>query len=176
MSRDELRFEPLSLHAPGLVRSLLERSYQELLDLCPEFAASELPRWAEYDREAFANPDTVGACVFLTGIGETVIGFGSWEPVPERKLGFVGHNCILPPHRNKGYGAGQLGEIVRRMKARGIRVIKVTTGEHPFFEPARRMYKSFGFIETGRRTGGPIPGSRLVDYELHRATRDEAES
>jgi GNAT superfamily N-acetyltransferase len=145
---------------------MLVRCYQELLDAAPEFAASEKPGWYDYDREAFARPDTVGACAFVTLVGETVVGFGSWEPVLVRKLGFVGHNCILPECQGQGCGARQLEEIVRRMQAQGIRSIRVTTSEHPFFEPARRMYRSFGFAETGRRTGGPLAGQRLVDYEL----------
>jgi hypothetical protein len=30
------------------------------------------------------------------------------------------------------------------------------------------MYKSSGFKEVGRRSGGPIPGCGFVDYELPR--------
>jgi len=86
--------------------------------------------------------------------------------VPDKGLGFVGHNCILPPHRRQGYGAKQLGEIVRRMRTQSLRTVKVTTGDHPFFVPARSMYESFGFREVGRRSGGQIPGYGLVDYEL----------
>jgi len=162
----ELSFTPLSGHEPGIVFALLQQSYRELVDASPEFAASEAPRWAEFDREAFSCPDTIGACIFVTCLGQTPIGFGSWEPVPDQGLGFVGHNCILPRHRRQGYGSEQLGETVRRIRAHGLRTIKVTTGDHPFFTPARSMYESFGFREAGRRSGGPIPGHGLVDYEL----------
>jgi len=102
----------------------------------------------------------------VTCLGRIPVGFGSWEPVPDKGLGFVGHNCILPPHRRQGYGAKQLGEIVRRMRTQSLRTVKVTTGDHPFFVPARSMYESFGFREVGRRSGGQIPGYGLVDYEL----------
>jgi len=164
----ELSFTPLSGHEPGIILRLLAQSYQELVDASPEFAASEAPRWAEYDDEAFSHPDTVGACIFVTCLGRFPIGFGSWEPVPDKGSGFVGHNCILPGHRRHGYGARQLGEIVRRMRAQGLRTIKVTTGDHPFFVPARSMYESSGFREVGSRSGGPIPGYWLADYELPR--------
>jgi len=163
---EALSYTPLSDHEPGIILRLLVQSYQELVDASPEFAASETPRWAEYDHEAFSHPHTVGACVFVTCLGRIPVGFGSWEPVPERGSGFVGHNCILPEDRRQGYGARQLGEIVRRMRAQGIGTIKVTTGDHPFFVPARSMYESAGFREVGRRSGGSIPGYGLVDYEL----------
>jgi GNAT superfamily N-acetyltransferase len=163
---DVLRFTPLLGHEPGIILGLLAQSYRELVDSSPEFAASETPRWAEYEREAFSHPDTVGACIFVTCLGQIPIGFGSWEPVPNRGLGFVGHNCILPGHRRQGYGTRQLREIVHRVKARGLRTIKVTTSDHPFFTPARSMYGSFGFREVGHRSGGSIPGYGLVDYEL----------
>jgi GNAT superfamily N-acetyltransferase len=162
----ELSFTSLSSHRPGTILWLLEQSYQGLVDSAPEFAASETPRWAEYDREAFSHPNTVGACIFVTCLGQTPIGFGSWEPVRDRGLGFVGHNCIRPGCRRQGHGTKQLGEAVRRMRTQGLRTIKVTTGDHPFFTPARSMYGSFGFREVGHRSGGSIPGYGLVDYEL----------
>ena len=164
----ELRFRPLAGHEPGVILTLLEQSYAVLMDSLPGFTASERPRWAEYDREAFSHPDTVGACIFVTCLGGIPIGFGSWEPVRDKGFGFVGHNCIQPEHRRQGYGARQLGEIIRWMRAQGLGSIRVTTGDHPFFVPARSMYKSSGFKEVGRRSGGPIPGCGFVDYELPR--------
>jgi len=159
-----LNFTPLKTHRPGTLNALLERSYLELTDAFPERWAQEKDRWLEFDGQAFANPATVGACVFVTCLDDHPIGFGSFEP--DGKAGLVGHNCILPEFRLRGFGSRQLAEVVRRMKARGINHVKVTSHEHPFFLAARQMYLSFGFVETGRRDGGPDPDYKLIDYVL----------
>ncbi|MEO0085106.1 MAG: GNAT family N-acetyltransferase [candidate division WOR-3 bacterium] len=161
-----LSYTPLTVHKPGIILSLLEQSYQELLETDPEHWTAERTSWQEFDRAAFAQPKTIGACMFVTCLDRQAIGFASFEPSQDPQAGFVGHNCIVPQFRRRGFGARQLAEVVRRMQARGIKVVKATTGEHPFFLAARQMYLSFGFVEVGRRPGGPDPGYRLVDFEL----------
>jgi len=159
-----LNFTPLKTHKPGTLCALLERSYLELTDAFPERWAQEKERWQQFDESAFAAPATIGACVFVTCLEDQPIGFGSFEP--NGRDGLVGHNCILPEFRLRGFGSRQLAEVVRRMKARGVNHIRVTSHEHPFFLAARQMYLSFGFAETGRRDGGPDPDYKLIDYEL----------
>jgi GNAT superfamily N-acetyltransferase len=166
-----LNFTPLKDHKPGTLLTLLERSYLELTDAFPERWTQEKERWLEFDTEAFNCPATIAACVFVTCLEDHPIGFGSFQPLDTGKEGLVGHNCILPEFRLRGFGSRQLAEVVRRMKARGVQRITVTSHEHPFFLAAREMYVSFGFVETGRRSGGPDPDYKLIDYEL--ATREE---
>ncbi|MBN2537798.1 GNAT family N-acetyltransferase [candidate division WOR-3 bacterium] len=161
-----LNFTPLQAHQPGILHSLLSRSYQELVEMFPEGWTGEVERMREFDREAFGSPDKVGRCVFVTCVGGEPIGLGSYEPCADGSAASVGHNCILPEFRRRGYGRRQLEEIVRRLREHRVERIAATTSEHPFFLPAREMYLSFGFAETGRRDGGPDPGFRLVDYEL----------
>lgn len=161
-----LSYTPLTAHKPGIILTLLEQSYQELLETDPEHWAGERDSWQEFDQAAFARPDTVGACIFVTCLDRQAIGFASFEPSDDHQSGFIGHNCIVPQFRRRGYGARQLAELVRRMQSRGIRVVRATTCEHPFFLAARQMYLSLGFVEIGRRQGGPDPGYRLVDFEL----------
>ena len=144
---------------------MLTQSYRELLDSDPEHWQPQAVSWAEFDKAVFAEPDTVGACVFVTCLGDEPIGFGSFEP-KDAVSGWVGHNCILPAHGGRGFGKLQLAEIVRRMHGRGISEISVTTCGHPFFEPALRMYRSSGFVEIGRRHGGPDPNHLLIDLCL----------
>ena len=169
----QLRFEALGRFRPGIINDLLRRSYQELLNSTPDCWQPEAARWAEFDREAFANPGTVGACVFVTSLGDQPVGFGSFEP-RDAQSGWVGHNCIVPEHRRQGLGRRQLDEILRRMTRRGIREVRVTTCAHQFFLPARRMYESRGFTEVGRRPGRPDPADKLVDYLL-RVTAEKTE-
>jgi GNAT superfamily N-acetyltransferase len=161
-----LNFTPLQAHQPGILHSLLSRSYQELVDAFPDGWSGELDRMREFDKEAFDCPDTVGQCVFVTCLGSVPVGLGSYAPGDDPAHARVGHHCILPEYRRRGFGKRQLDEIVRRLQSRGVERITATTSEHPFFLPAREMYQEFGFVESGRRDGGPDPGYRLVDYEL----------
>jgi GNAT superfamily N-acetyltransferase len=165
----QLRFDALDRFRPGVISDLLVRSYQELLDSNPEYWRFESERWREFDREAFANPGTVGACAFITCVGEQMVGLGSFEP-RDANSGWIGHNCIVPEHRCQGLGRAQLDHIIRLMTNRGIREIRVTTGTQPFFAPARRMYESRGFTEVGRRPGRPDPSCPLVDFRLSQHT------
>ncbi|UCG42580.1 MAG: GNAT family N-acetyltransferase [candidate division WOR-3 bacterium] len=161
-----LTFTPLAGAAPGTLLSLLTESHQDLTDTYAERWSGEAENWAAFDTDAFQRPDSAGKCVFVTRLGADIIGFGSYDPRGLPETGKVGHNCILPAHRQKGYGSRQLEEIVRRLKTLGARKVMATTSEHPFYLPAREMYMSMGFTETGRSEGGPDPDFRLVHYEL----------
>ena len=48
-------------------------------------------------------------------------------------------------HRGKGVGSFVLQHILRVAKERGYRRVSLETGSMPFFEPARRLYRSHGF-------------------------------
>ncbi len=42
----------------------------------------------------------------------------------------------------------------------------MTTGDHPFFRPAQRMYQACGFQEVGRGCRDPRTTLPMIDYEL----------
>jgi len=164
-----LRFDPVERYPPGILFDLLRRSYDALVTSDPAHWLAEVARWQAFDRDVFAHLDSIGACVFLScadwSDGGGAIGFGSYRPRADGS-GEVGHHCIVPECRGQGYGARQLAEIVRRLRARGATSVFVTTSEHPFFAPARRLYINAGFVEIGRRAGGPDPRYGLIDYRL----------
>lgn len=166
-----LLFSPLADFAPGTLRQLLSESYASLVESDPEHWLAEQKSWREYDAEASGNPQTVGACVFITTDAGEPVGFASWDPRQAPETGIIGHNCVVPDRQGQGIGTSQVREVLRRLRVSGIRSAVVTTGEHPFFLPARRMYLRCGFRETRRYAGGPDPRWRLVDYalDLHRA-------
>lgn len=149
---------------PGAIAALLRASYVELLktDLRWEWEAAN---WDEYDREVFAHPKTVGACIFLTRLDERIVGFGSWDPRPEPAYAIIGHNCILPEFRGKGLGGQQIQEILRRFRALGIKTAKVSTHDHPLFVPAQHMYIACGFREMRRIPWERNPEQNLIEYE-----------
>lgn len=114
-----LRFTPPHAQPPGTILSLLRRSYAALVEAEPGCWGRIAPKWAEFDREICAHPDTIGSCVFLSWADAELLGFGSYDPRPKPSFGIVGHNCILPAFRGWGYGAAQIHEILRRFREMG---------------------------------------------------------
>ena len=153
----ELIFEPITRHAPGVLAQLLARSYAELIETDAEFWGRVPDDWERGDREAFESPDTVGACVFITTFAGETVGFGSFDPRQAPATGAVGHHCILPAFRGRGFGKRQVEEILRRLVERSASKAVATTSAHPFFLPARRTYEACGFVEIARTAGGPDP-------------------
>lgn len=160
-----LNFKKLSASKKGLIYSLLNRSYADLMREIPELLPKWQEDWKQYDEEVNKFPKTVGDSGFTSTYNEKVIGFGSYDPRQRPELGIVGHNCILPEFRGKGFGKAQVLEIIRIFKELGVKKVKVTTGEHPFFNPAQKMYTSCGFIET-RRFHNQDLGFREIEYIL----------
>lgn len=149
-----------------MLSSMLKRSYTDLVGSDQEHWGSELQKWEEFDREVFQHPDTVGRCVFLSWADGQLVGFASYDPRQRPEIGIVGHNCILPEFCGQGFGRQQIQEIIRRLRAMGIRKACASTGEHAFFTPARRMYVACGFRETCRRLRNGDPSISVVDYEI----------
>jgi ribosomal protein S18 acetylase RimI-like enzyme len=158
-----LIFEPISRFAPGDLAEIVARSYAALVESSPEVWGREREKWEDFDRRAFASPDTVGRCVFVSRFGPEPVGLGSYDPRPGPVYGEIGQNCVLPEFRGRGFGSRQVREILGRFETLGIRTARVTTSGHPFFEPARRMYEGLGFREIRRFAGGPDPGYPLIE-------------
>lgn len=51
--------------------------------------------------------------------------------------------------RGKGAGRALLAHIVAEARSRGYRRLSLETGPHPAFQPAQRLYRSFGFQACG---------------------------
>ncbi len=144
-------FTPFAYYEPGLIWRILAVSYASLLQELPKDRVTELlADWQGYDTAVFEEPDTIGGSGFVTSLKGHVIGFASWNPTRWPSLGILGHNCVLPEYRRKGYGQLQIGEILRRFTRAGYARARVQTDEHPFFAAARTMYESCGFAEVAR--------------------------
>lgn len=162
-----LRFAPLPHdQEPGLIASMLKRSYADFLESDPEHWEPEVPDWEQFDREVFDHPDTVGSCVFLSWSGDQLVGFGSYDPRQAPVSGFVGHNCILPEFRGRGFGKQQMREILRRFRAKGIRTAKTCTLGGKKHIPANRMYLACGFQETNRQPWNRDASQTIIEYEM----------
>lgn len=164
--RTGLTFAPISLFSPGALANLLHRSYAALVEECPSRWVCETEKWEDFDRQTFAHPDTIGKCVFVSHLRDEPVGLASYDPRQAPRYGLIGQNCILPEFRGRGFGMLQIQEVLRRFGERGIRTARVTTSEHPFFLPARKMYESVGFKEIRRVAGGPDPDYGLIEMEM----------
>ena len=51
--------------------------------------------------------------------------------------------------RRRGAGRALLAHLVEAARARGLQRLSLETGTQASFEPARRLYASVGFVETG---------------------------
>jgi len=155
-----LVFRPAAQSEPGLVYSILASCYAGLLDSAFE------NRLREFDRDVCTNPRTVGACTIISSVDSDIVGLVSYDPRQGPLVGVIGHNGILPPYRQRGYGTQQIVEVLRIFRTRGYDRARVSTSEHPFFQPARRMYEACGFQEY-RRTEPRDQGQyHIVHYEM----------
>jgi GNAT superfamily N-acetyltransferase len=161
-----IAFVPFLGYRQGSIAELLVESYAELLrELSPTRAEGLRSEWEQYDAGVYRLPDSVGACGFFTRLEDEVIGFGSWDPRGWPEVGEIGHNCVLPSHRGRGYGQRQIEEILRRFRSGRFRRARVRTDGHPFFGPARRIYEKCEFKEIGREPGTLVEGYETIVYE-----------
>jgi ribosomal protein S18 acetylase RimI-like enzyme len=162
----ELTFAPISQFSPGALADLLHKSYAGLVEKWPGRWDREAGKWDDFDRQAFAHPDTIGKCVFVSRLGNEPVGLASYDPRGGPRYGLIGQNCILPEYQGRGFGKQQILEILSRLKARRIEAARVMTSEHPFFLPARKMYRALGFEEVRRFAGGPDADYGLIELEM----------
>ncbi len=160
----EPAFTPITGEKQGTIACILQRSYAELLATEP-FWQSECAGWDQYDKDVFTYPLTIGASLFLTRVDGHIIGFASWDRRRQPECGIIGHNCILPEFRGRGFGRLQIAEVLRQFQVLGIRRATVTTNDHPYFMPAQRMYAACGFREIRRRPWENNPTMMLIEYE-----------
>jgi GNAT superfamily N-acetyltransferase len=160
-------------HLPdGALANMLAECYAPLLRELPEQSALDLRRgWREFDGDVRQMPDTVGRCGFTTFVDGQLVGFGSWDPRGGPEVARVGHNCVRPGYRRLGYGQRQIEQVLANFRARGFASAEARTGEHSFFEPARRMYERCGFRLVRREPGAPGPTLGAVVYRLSLTSR-----
>ena len=152
-------------HKRGTFAALLKQSYAKLIKSNPKLWEPEKEKWEQYDRDVFGQPQTVGACIFLTWLDGQLVGFGSWDPRQRPRFGIIGHNCILPEFRGRRLGKLQIHEILRRFREMAIETAKASTNDNPFFVPAQRMYLACGFREVRRIPWDRDPNRSIIEYE-----------
>ena len=157
-----IEFKRVDQFEKGLIYKLLSESYRSLLDLKPDYRCEFEANWERTDGDLFDASSLSGRAAIST-LGREPIGFVSWYE-ERAKVGSIGHNCIVPTHRRKGYGRAQI-RMAREELSCQVSRIKVTTANHPFFLPARKTYLSCGFTEVGRSQTEAYSGLELIHFE-----------
>jgi GNAT superfamily N-acetyltransferase len=155
-----LTFRPATEYEPGIVYSILADCYAEILDTALR------DKLTQFDRDVFDHPDTVGACALISSLQDEIVGLVSYDPRQGPELGIIGHNGVRPPYRKRGHGAQQILEVLRLLTTRRFARARVSTSEHPFFAPARRMYETCGFHECDRTLSHDHRPHGIVHYEM----------
>jgi RimJ/RimL family protein N-acetyltransferase len=155
----ELTFRSAVEYEPGTVYAILAECYAGILDAALQDSLKRL------DRAILAAPDTVGACALVSSVNDDIIGFLSYDPRQGPEVGIIGHNGVLPPFQRRGYGTQQIMEILRLFTLRRFVLTRVSTSEHPFFAPARRMYEKHGFRQCGTTPDDRWGPYAIVHYE-----------
>ncbi len=156
-----IEFKTIENFKPGIFLEITKRCYEPVFNCFPSKKAEFHKKWGKSDKDTFDNPDTIGRCLFVSCINEKPIGFVSWDP-RQKPIGIIGQNCILPKYQGKGFGKRQILKVIKILKNSGFEKIRVTTGDHEFFVPAHKMYKSCGFLEIEWIAGELFD---LIEYE-----------
>jgi putative acetyltransferase len=111
------------------------------------------------DMHALSPPESVHA-LDLSGLRRPDITFWTaWEG--PQLLGCGALRQLAPTHgevksmrtpravRRRGAGRALLHHIVGEARSRGLRRLSLETGSQSGFEPARALYRSFGFVPCG---------------------------
>ncbi len=121
------------------VFSLLEEHLRSMYELSPPESVHAL------DVSRLKSPDIT---FWTVRDGNTLLGCGALKELhPEH--GEVKSMRTPAALRRRGAGRAVLSQILQEARARGYRRLSLETGSMPAFEPAQRLYESFGFTYCG---------------------------
>ena len=98
--------------------------------------------------------------------GDALLGCGALKQLDPRH-GEIKSMRTANVHRGRGVGALTLEHIVAEARRRGYARLSLETGTPAAFDPARRLYARYGFVECGPFAGyAPDPYSTFMTLEL----------
>ena len=98
--------------------------------------------------------------------GDALLGCGALKQLDPRH-GEIKSMRTANVHRGRGVGASMLEHIVAEARRRGYARLSLETGTPAAFDPARRLYARYGFVECGPFAGyAPDPYSTFMTLEL----------
>jgi ribosomal protein S18 acetylase RimI-like enzyme len=88
---------------------------------------------------------TSTAMVYVAEQDARVIGFITFYANDGTGIGEIGNNAVHPDHQGFGIGARMYEHAFARLRERGMRFVKVSTGGDVAHAPARKAYEKAGF-------------------------------
>lgn len=128
----EIRLDDLS--GPE-IRALLEEHMRNMRSISPPESVHAL------DLEGLRKP---GISFWTVWSGRELLGCGALKEIDTRH-GEVKSMRTADRHRRNGVARAMLAHIVAEARERGYARLSLETGSQSAFEPARRLYQSFGF-------------------------------
>ena len=136
MKRMHIRIDDLS--DPD-IHALLEEHLADMRRISPPESVHAL------DLDALRKPEIT---FWTAWSGTGLVGCGALKMLDEAH-GEIKSMRVSNLHRRTGAGRAMLHHIVDEARQRGLQRLSLETGSQPAFEPARRLYGSFGFAECG---------------------------
>jgi putative acetyltransferase len=117
------------------IRALLEEHLRNMHSISPPESVHAL------DLAGLRKPEITFWTVWSSA---QLLGCGALKEIDERH-GEVKSMCTAAMRRRQGVGKAVLRHIVEEATARGYLRLSLETGSQDAFEPARKLYESFGF-------------------------------
>ena len=86
-----------------------------------------------------------GTGVVVAELDGQVVGFACYHWRDQTGVGEIGNNAVHPDVQGRGIAPRMYEQVFERMRERGMRFAKVSTGLIPSQAPARRAYQKAGF-------------------------------
>lgn len=128
----EIRLDDLS--GPE-IRALLEEHLRNMRSISPPESVHAL------DLDGLRKPEVSFWTVWS---GPELLGCGALKELDARH-GEIKSMRTAASHRRNGVGRAVLAHIIEQARGRRYARLSLETGSQPDFEPARRLYASFGF-------------------------------
>jgi putative acetyltransferase len=119
------------------VLALLEEHLRNMHSLSPPESVHAL------DLDGLRRPDVTFWTVWS---GRELLGCGALKELAVDH-GEIKSMRTVEQHRRSGVGRAMLVHIVEEARRRGYQRLSLETGTQPGFEPARRLYRSHGFVD-----------------------------
>ena len=129
-----MEIRPDDLTGPG-IRALLEEHLRDMRAISPPESVHAL------DLAGLQRPEV---SFWTAWSGGELLGCGALKEI-DGGHGEIKSMRTAPAHRRAGVAQAMLRHLLGVAQARGYRRVSLETGSQAAFEPARRLYASFGF-------------------------------
>lgn len=95
---------------------------------------------------ALLDPST-GRHVAVAEVDRAIVGYVAWRPGERPRSGEIQMLAVSSAYRHRAVGRGLCLHAIGEMKASGVDVVGIATGDDAFHASARALYESLGFIK-----------------------------